>query len=217
MASILDIQMGGKRFVDLTSPAFRTKLVNIASRLGLDPSALATVMMFETATTMRPSIQNPYTKATGLIQFMPATARNMGTTVDALVRMSAIEQLDWVEKYFKPWAGRLRTPQDHYLAVFLPSLMGTSLSNVVARSGSDLYAQNSGFDASKKGYYTTGDVVYPITSAYSAAKSRPPVYVSGVDWETPVTYIGTAFLCGVLGAGVGLAGAWAVNTIRSGA
>jgi hypothetical protein len=214
MAQILDIQMRSKRFVDLTSSAFRTKLVKIASRLGLDPSALATIMMFETATTMSPSIQNPYTKATGLIQFMPPTATNMGTSVDKLKAMSAVDQLDWVEKYFKPWAGRLHTPQDHYLAVFLPSLMGTALSHVVASAGSKLYDQNSGFDGSKKGYYTTGDIVYPITSAYSAAQARPPVYVPGFDWGAPVRLGGLTFVFGMLGAAMGYGVSWSLKSIR---
>ena len=213
MAQILDIQMRGKRFADLTSSAFRTKLVKIANRLGLDPSALATIMMFETATTMSPAIQNPYTKATGLIQFMPQTARNMGTTVDTLKSMSAVDQLDWVDKYFQPWAGRLRTPHAHYLAVFLPSLMGTALDHVVATKGSSLYDQNSGFDGSKKGYYTTGDIVYPITSAYAAAQARPPIYVSGFDWMSPVRIGGLAFVFGSVGAALGYGVAWSTKVV----
>lgn len=213
MAQILDIQMRGKRFVDLTSSAFRTKLVKIANRLGLDPSALAAVMMFETSTTMSPSVRNPYSNATGLIQFMPATARNMGTTVDALARMSAIDQLDWVERYFQPHAGRLRTPQDHYLAVFMPALIGTSLSYVVARKGDIVYTQNSGFDSSGKGYFTTGDVAYPITSAYNAAASRPLIYVPGIDWLSPVRLAGVTFIFGTMGAALGYSVAWSKKEI----
>jgi len=213
MSQILDIQMRGKRFVDLTSSSFRTKLVSIANRLGLDPSALATVMMFETSTTMSPSVRNPYSNATGLIQFMPATARNMGTTVDALAQMSAVDQLNWVEKYFSPWAGRLRSVQDHYLAVFMPSLIGTALSYVVARTGDIVYTQNSGFDGSKKGYFTTGDIVYPITSAYSAAATRPTVYVPGLDWMTPVRFAGIVFIFGTMGAAMGYGVSWSLKTI----
>lgn len=214
MAQILDIQMGGKRFVDLTSGAFRTKLVKIADRLRLDPSALATVMMFETGKTMSPSVRNPYSNATGLIQFMPSTAKNMGTTVDALARLSAVDQLDWVEKYFRPYAGRLRTPQDHYLAVFMPALIGTSLDHVVAESGNVVYTQNKGFDSSGKGYFTTGDVVSPITSAYSAALSRPTVYVPGVAWASVAAATAIVVFCGALGVGVGAAGSWSMQTIR---
>jgi hypothetical protein len=213
MAQILDIQMRGKRFVDLTSSAFRTKLVKIANRLSLDPSALATIMMFETSTTMSPSVRNPYSNATGLIQFMPATARNMGTTVDALAKMSAVDQLDWVEKYFAPWAGRLKTTHDHYLAVFMPALIGTGLSHVVSRKGEAVYNQNSGFDGSGKGYFTTGDVVYPITSAYNAASSRPLVYVPGVDWLTPVRIAALIFVFGTLGTALGHGVAWSVKEI----
>jgi hypothetical protein len=214
MAQILDIKMGGKRFVDLTSSAFRVKLVKIANRLGMDPSALATVMMFETGKTMSPSVRNPYSNATGLIQFMPSTAKNMGTTVDALARLSAVDQLDWVEKYFAPHKGRLRTPQDHYLAVFMPALIGTSLSHVVASAGDIVYTQNKGFDSSGKGYFTTGDVVYPITSAYADARTRPAVYVPGFAWNSVVLGTSAVFLFGMLGVGVGLTSAWSVHTIR---
>ena len=40
--------------------------------------------------------------ATGLIQFLPSTARGLGTTTDALAGMSSVEQLNYVEKYFDP-------------------------------------------------------------------------------------------------------------------
>ena len=213
MANILDITMGGKRFVDVTSQAFRVKLVQIASRLGLDPSALATVMMFETGKTISPSIRNPYSGATGLIQFMPSTARNMGTTTDALAKMSAVEQLDWVEKYFTPYRNRLKTPHDHYLAVFMPSLIGTSLDHIAASNPTPEYVQNKGFDTSGKGYFTTGDVVGPVTNAYYASQKLPTIYVPGMDWATPVRRIGLAFLSGMAGAVVGYSVAWSTKEI----
>ncbi|MDI9636218.1 hypothetical protein QM565_10540 [Geitlerinema splendidum] len=39
------------------------------------------------------------TRATGLIQFMPYTAKELGTSPDALCKMSQVEQMQWVERY----------------------------------------------------------------------------------------------------------------------
>ena len=42
----------------------------------------------------------------------------MGTTTEAIRRMSPVEQLRLVEKYFTPFRGRLNSLADVYLAVF---------------------------------------------------------------------------------------------------
>jgi hypothetical protein len=58
-------------------------------------------MLYETGGTLSPSARNKRTNATGLIQFMPATARGLGTNIDALSQMSPQEQLVFVQKYLK--------------------------------------------------------------------------------------------------------------------
>jgi tape measure domain-containing protein len=91
------------------SGSFATKTKDIANRLGIDPQALMTIMLFESAGTLDPKIQGANVpgqgKGRGLIQFMPNTARGLGTSDDALARMSDVEQLDWVEKYFAQFKG----------------------------------------------------------------------------------------------------------------
>jgi len=57
-----------------------------------------TVMFIESAATFRADITNSI-GATGLIQFMPDTAKRLGTSTEALRKMGAINQLDYV---FKP-------------------------------------------------------------------------------------------------------------------
>jgi hypothetical protein len=90
---------------------FAAKTKDVANRLGIDPHALMTIMLFESAGTLDPAIRGPIVKGDpnnrgrGLIQFMPATARGLGTSDAALAKMSAIEQLDWVEKYFAQFKG----------------------------------------------------------------------------------------------------------------
>jgi hypothetical protein len=68
-----------------------------------------------------------------LIQFMPQTAANLGTTTDELSRMTPVEQMEYVRRYFSAdnlGAGRLRDlqndPSQHNvnMAVFLPSMIG---------------------------------------------------------------------------------------------
>lgn len=41
----------------------------------------------------------PHEQGTGLIQFMPATAKSLGMTISQLAAMTAVEQLDVVEEY----------------------------------------------------------------------------------------------------------------------
>jgi hypothetical protein len=115
-----------------------------------------------------PSIQNPYTKATGLIQFMPATAIGLKTTVDALRKLNGIKQLEYVEKYYKPVIGRAKTIGDLYMWTFIPAALGKpesfklgikgATTKIFGLSQNSLYTQNKLFDADNKGYYTVGDV-----------------------------------------------------------
>ncbi len=205
-------------FKKLTTPAFRRKLIRIADRLGLDPSAIAAVMMFESAGTMRADIQNAI-KATGLIQFIPSTARLYGTTVDALKAMTPLEQLDYVEQHFRAQAKRIRSVGDHYLAVFMPALIGLDPSYVAAAEGSTervvsgstltkgaVYAQNP---FSRRGSYTVGDITAPVVGIYNAAKNRTPIAVDMTDWSLLGWTVPVA-----LGAGVGVGLAWAIAELE---
>jgi len=67
---------------------------------------------------------NPTSGASGLIQFMPATARDLWTTVEAIRGMSAIEQLPYVEAYFARYANRMQSVEDIYRVVFYPAAIG---------------------------------------------------------------------------------------------
>ena len=129
-----------------TSAGFRSALAEMALSLGLNPSYIAAPMAVETGHTFSPSIQNPFTRATGLIQFMPSTAEAMGTSVDALKRMSATAQLKYVHDFFRPHVGRIRpdVPGDYYLAIFMPAYIGSDPGTVLFSAGDTGYAQNAG-------------------------------------------------------------------------
>lgn len=97
------------------STPFKTRVREIAGNLGISPDFLMSCMAFETGETFSPSIENAAgSGATGLIQFMPRTARGLGTTTEELAKMTAVKQLDYVERYFLPYRGRLSTLEDIY-------------------------------------------------------------------------------------------------------
>jgi hypothetical protein len=106
----------------LKDVAFRARVGEVADNLGVDSSALIKIMNKESG--LKPHAQNPRTKATGLIQFMPKTAERLGTTVDELKDMSALEQMDYVEQYFRPYRGKVHNYEDLYLVTFFPAALG---------------------------------------------------------------------------------------------
>lgn len=143
------------------SPDFRRKAVTVAHRLGLDPSTLMAVIAFETGRRFHPATINRRSGATGLIQFMPKTAEALGTSTRALAAMSAVRQLDFVEKYLKPYAGKMGDLPSAYMAVLWPVAVRKPLSHVLFAAPTAAYEQNRGLDADKDG---------KVTKAEAAAK-----------------------------------------------
>lgn len=120
-----------------------------ANSLGIPVDYLMAVMAFESAGTFRADIRNMAgSGATGLIQFMPATARGLGTTTDALAAMTPEDQLNYVYRYFLPYRGRLETLSDVYMAVLWPRAVGQPESYVLWNKASrpTTYRQNAGLD-----------------------------------------------------------------------
>lgn len=131
-------------------------------------SYLFSCFALETGRTFSASIQNKNTKATGLCQIMPSTAKDLGTTIDRLKVMTEFEQLDWVFKYFEKYSyiKKCNCLEDYYLSIFYPAHVGKDPNLVVGTKGTKLYEQNSGFDSDKKGFYTVGDIASAITTFY---------------------------------------------------
>jgi hypothetical protein len=142
------------------SPAFRNKVREIAGRLGCAPSDLMACMAWESGRTFSPSVKNMAgSGATGLIQFMPKTAIGLGTTTANLADMSAEQQLDYVERYFQPFKGKLTSLADLYMAILWPLAVGKPLEYVLwdSRSKPTTYRQNSGLDANRDGMITKAE------------------------------------------------------------
>lgn len=79
---------------------FYERVLEISDKLKCHPEDLMAVMSFESAGSLKANKANSAgSGAMGLIQFMPKTARSLGTSTSKLARMSETEQLDYVEKY----------------------------------------------------------------------------------------------------------------------
>ncbi len=142
------------------TPEFRAKVRAISARLGCAPDDLMSCQAWESGRTFSPSVKNMAgSGATGLIQFMPATARALGTSVTALAAMTALEQLDWVEKYFQPYKGKLSTLADLYMAILWPAAVGKPMGYVLwdRTSRPTTFRQNAGLDINHDGAITKAE------------------------------------------------------------
>jgi peptidoglycan hydrolase-like protein with peptidoglycan-binding domain len=155
----------------IQSPEFNTKLNNIGKKLGVDPNNLMRIMKFETAGTMSPGKTNNKSQAVGLIQFMPDTARGLGTSSEELAQMSAVEQLDYVYRFYKKNGVKSGMDiGDLYMLTFMPLYVNKTDDTVLGQEGGgrlpgtklsmhEIWRQNPGFGKSHgKNYFTVGDV-----------------------------------------------------------
>jgi hypothetical protein len=138
---------------------------------------LASVIALESR--FDPRAVNPSSKATGLIQWLPSTARRHGTTVEAIREMTAAQQLELMRSYFEPFRGV--SPRDIAIAVLMPndrnggSNIGASDDKVIAQAGEPAYDLNAGLDIGADGLITLGDVRQSYAGPLFKAKDRPRV------------------------------------------
>ncbi|MCX8523670.1 DUF4280 domain-containing protein [Chryseobacterium formosus] len=108
---------------------FRKKVVQIAKNLGLPQeknegaNRLMAVMALETIGTFDHTYDNKMGYY-GLIQFGDSAASTLKTTISALIKMSAVDQLDYVEKHIVLKKDKIKNLTDLYLCVLLPNLTG---------------------------------------------------------------------------------------------
>jgi len=122
-----------------SNPQFLAKVDQIVSKIGCSRAALLKIMRKESG--INPHAINGKTHATCLIQFIPSTARHLGTTVKELANMSGIQQLDYVEKFFAPYFGKIHSYANLYLATFYPAALGKPNNFVLGSKKSDSYAR----------------------------------------------------------------------------
>jgi hypothetical protein len=149
----------GKRF-DLAEKKF---LLQTAADFSWHPDWLPTCMAFETAETFDPAIKNPGSSGSGLIQFMDETCEHLSqrwdeTITTAMLRkMTRMEQLPWVWKYFKmkvEKVGNAISLEDVYMLIYWPAAVGRGLDTPLHTKDTKFYAPNKGLDINKDGIIT---------------------------------------------------------------
>ena len=136
---------------------FLRKTKRIARQINCDYRDLLALMNSESG--IRHTAVNKSSNATGLIQFTPQTARDLGTSVEELKNMTALEQLDYVKKYlekYKKAAGFKSNEKldagDLYALVFLPA---RAKRDVLTDSSEKYYKPNApALDLNKDGKIT---------------------------------------------------------------
>ncbi len=140
------------------TPAERQKVIDLCEVLGFDPSFLMADMWFESR--LDPAAVNSESGASGIIQFTRDTAFRLGTTVEAIRQMDFSEQLGLVRRYFQPYIGRIRTLEDSYMAILMPTAVGES-PDFPLMNKTDLrakaYFQNKGLDVNQDGIITKAE------------------------------------------------------------
>ena len=147
-------------------PGFSAKLEQVAKNVNCDPNDLLALMYSECA--LNPSHIEKSSRAVGLIQFMPSTARNLGYTTEQIANMSATDQLDLVEKYIKsssPYKnGEELDAGTLYAVMFLP---GRAKKNTLCSKGESYYTYNSGLDMDRDGVITKQDLANRLNKKYT--------------------------------------------------
>jgi len=147
------------------SPGFLAKVQEVATRLQINWLDLLVCMAFETGGSFNPGEVNRLSGATGLIQFMPSTARGLGTTTTALAKMSQVEQMKYVELYLSSKKLKGASFADIYMSIIFPAAVGKPDSYVLFGKNAAIsryefnkaYIQNKGLDLNKDGSITKGE------------------------------------------------------------
>jgi hypothetical protein len=138
------------------SPGFVRKVKEVAASLNVRYEHLLIIMAFESDSTFSPKRKNKASGALGLIGFMEESASQVGSNMAALERMSQVEQMDYVGKWFKHWKADGKDFIYMYSCVLFPYakdkpndfvLFGDgAINNLFKTKG---YTQNKGLDLDK--------------------------------------------------------------------
>lgn len=147
------------------SSVFKDRVLWIADALDCDPNHLMACMAWESGESFSPSKKNMAgSGATGLIQFMPSTAKTLGTTTSKLASLTAEDQLRYVYEYFKPFAGRLNNLGDVYMAILWPKGVGKPDHFVLfdRTKTPTTFRQNAGLDVNHDGLVTRAECLVKV-------------------------------------------------------
>lgn len=120
-----------------------------------------------------PKARNPKSSASGILQWMRATAPLFGTTIEQIREMNGVQQLDYVRAYFAKRPNL--TPRDLYLLVLGGRGIGKPDDFIVYPGGTDEYEKNKGVDINDDGNITNGDMRSVIDKIVFAARQKPRI------------------------------------------
>jgi len=152
---------------------FVREVNDTSAYLSISPDSLLRVIGFETGGTFSPSVKNPNSTATGLIQFLESTANGLGTTTKELAGMTRSQQMAYVRRYLEPFRGRMKNDGDVYMAVHWPAAVGKDDTFVMYKAGSDEYTANRGLDTNGDGIVTRGETLSRVFQGAARSGNFP--------------------------------------------
>lgn len=154
--------------------SFLDKLDEISDYLEFSRSWLLVIMYYESG--ISTNIVNAKSGATGLIQFMPSTAQRLGTSTQALAKMTGTQQLEYVKKYFEIIKGKAKQFSDVYLFNFAGAFTEPSKADenyILSQGDSALYHSKYG----KDGILTVAEWRKEADDRYEQATGTRPTSV----------------------------------------
>jgi len=121
-------------------PEFTSAVSALASKYNISDQEVYAVIQGESG--FNPAARNP-SGATGLFQFMPTTAEELGTSVDAVMNMSPVEQVALYDNYLERW----NYNGDNRLGIMqaAPAYAGRGPEEVIYAEDSAAWEQNPGW------------------------------------------------------------------------
>lgn len=160
----------------------RERLVQIASRNGWDPNWLAAAISHESG--WQPKAKNSTSSASGIMQWTAATAKGLGTTTEAIRRMSVYEQLPLVETFFRSASGGRPIRKTDFLALAMGAAACPELEDAceLYRAGSAGAKANPNYQ-NAEGAITVGRVRSELADFVGRYSKRLPVKTDR-EWAT---------------------------------
>jgi len=155
--------------------AFEDKVREVADAIDMQPEWLMAVMYSESSFDAARS-NGKGSGAAGLIQWMPATAKDFGTSVYKLKKMDHIQQMDYVQKYFervKKKYGSFNTLTEVYLAILYPRAIPQDYCYTLYADPTEAYKKNEILDEDSDGRVTVSDIDKRMKRLY------PKAYIAG--------------------------------------
>lgn len=141
---------------------FLGKVEDVAARLQIDPNWLLAIMSFETGGTFDPG-QRGDGKHWGLIQFSNSRIAGFGMSISQFTSLSQEQQMEYVYKYFAPYAGKIKSAGDLYSLVALPVTFGKDDNYLIDTDPRfpelrNVASSNPKWDMNKDGHVSAGEI-----------------------------------------------------------